>query len=84
METERVAEIFIDGQWQPTELEHLLKGDTFRLTDPEGPVAMPNGQTIFVCAGNAHFNQLHQQWVVSVEDESVIEGETDGNGMGIF
>jgi hypothetical protein len=72
METERVAEIFVDGQWQTTELELLLKGDKFRLTDPEGPVAMPNGQSEFICAGNAHFNELHQQWVVEVEDENPV------------
>jgi type 1 glutamine amidotransferase len=76
MEQTRITEVFIDGQWVAVDFESLVKGDTFRQTDPEGPVTY-EGKTDFVADSSAYYSEFYQEWTIKIKGEDA--GVSDGD-----
>lgn len=48
----RQVQLFKDGIWQDTEVQELVKGDTFRMYEPDGTQVVWDNNAEFIASSN--------------------------------
>jgi hypothetical protein len=64
----RTVEIFIDGLWQPITIDLIVKGDRFRLIEPDGSfVTDEEGNSEWVAKADSFYSEIYKDHIVEIE-----------------